>query len=118
MVSMLAGSGRPRSDRVASRKAPRGGHPRMGRWIAALVALPVLAGCGTQSVALQEAPADRLDLGVVAVTAQIGGDREQSAGVVFDADRGLVLTTAHGVWGARSLKVATGVAVLHGRILA
>ncbi len=91
-----------------------------GQWMAATVALAVIAGCGSasQPTPRQEAPDDRLDLGVVAVTARIGGDREQSAGVVLDAGRGLVLTTAHGVWGARSLKVATGIAVLHGRIVA
>jgi S1-C subfamily serine protease len=93
---------------------------RRGRWMAAIVALALIAGCGSanQPVPQQEAPDDRLDLGVVAVTAQIGGDHEESSGVVLDADRGLVLTTAHSVWGARSLKVATGIAVLHGRIVA
>jgi S1-C subfamily serine protease len=93
---------------------------RRGRSTAAIVALAVTAGCGStsQPVPREEAPAERLDLGVVAVTARIGGDREESAGVVLDAERGLVLTTAHSVWGARSLKVATGIAVLHGRIVA
>ena len=37
---------------------------------------------------------------------------------MIDGDRGLVLTSAHAVWGASSLKLATGVAVLHGRIVA
>jgi S1-C subfamily serine protease len=64
------------------------------------------------------APAGRIDLSVVSVTARIGGDRELSSGVVVDEERGLILTTAHGVWGATSLKVATGMAVLHGRIVA
>jgi S1-C subfamily serine protease len=54
----------------------------------------------------------------VAVTARVGGDQVESSGVVLDADRGLILTTAHDVWGARSLKVSTGIAVLHGRIVA
>ena len=52
------------------------------------------------------------------IDARIGGDRVSSAGIVLDADRGLVLATAHAVWGATSLKVTTGLAVLHGRIVA
>ena len=40
------------------------------------------------------------------------------SGFVIDGDRGLVLTAAHSVWGARSLKLATGLGVLHGRIVA
>src|SRR5687768_6668380 len=96
---------------------------RVGRRFAAIGALALLAGCGGSSAAPEQraaaaAPAQRLDLGVVAVTARVGGDREHSAGVVVDTERGLILTTAHGVWGARSLKVATGIAVLHGRIVA
>jgi len=93
---------------------------RCGRWAVAIAALIATAGCGSagEPVPRQQAPADRLDLGVVALTAQIGGDQVQSAGVVLDADGGLIITTAHSVWGARSLKVATGIAVLHGRIVA
>jgi S1-C subfamily serine protease len=64
-------------------------------------------------------PADRrLDLAVVGVRARIGRDTVQSTGVVIDAARGLVLTTAHSLWGATSLKLVTGLAVLHGRIVA
>ena len=40
------------------------------------------------------------------------------SGFVIDGERGLVLTAAHAVWGARSLKLATGLGVLHGRIIA
>src|SRR5215211_8952475 len=99
---------------------PTGGR----RWIAAIVLLAVVAGCGGSSDAppsrraAATTPAQRLDLSVVALTARIGGDRVESAGVLVDVDRGLIVTTAHGVWGARSLKVATGIAVLHGRIVA
>ena len=60
----------------------------------------------------------RLDLGVARIDARIGGDRVSSAGIVLDADRGLVLASAHPLWGATSLKVTTGLAVLHGRIVA
>ena len=97
--------------------------PGRSRGMLAAALLTVTAGCGGSGDAVQQraaatTPAGRVDLGVVAVTARIGRDLEQSAGVVLDADRGLVLTTAHGVWGARSLKVSTGIAVLHGRIVA
>jgi S1-C subfamily serine protease len=95
------------------------------RWIAVAAALIAIAGCGGSTdasspptAAAPAPPAGRLDLSVVAVTARIGGEREFSSGVLVDADRGLILTTAHGVWGATSLKVATGMAVLHGRIVA
>jgi S1-C subfamily serine protease len=99
---------------------PTGGR----RWIAAIVLLAVVAGCGGSSDAppaqrpAATTPAQRLDLSVVAVTARVGGERVESGGVLVDVDRGLIVTTAHGVWGARSLKVATGIAVLHGRIVA
>jgi S1-C subfamily serine protease len=78
----------------------------------------VLAGCGDSAQQHAAAPAPRLDLGVVAITANIGRDTVQSAGAVIDADRGLILTTAHSIWGARALRVSTGIAVLHGRIVA
>jgi S1-C subfamily serine protease len=59
-----------------------------------------------------------VDLAVVAIDAQIGDATVHSSGFVFDGDRGRVLTSAHGVWGARSLKVTTALGVLHGRIIA
>jgi S1-C subfamily serine protease len=98
---------------------------RRPRWAAASIALVAIAGCGGQdrpeprrAAAAEPPPAERLDLGVVSVTARVGRDVVRSAGAVYDAERGLVLTTAHSVWGARSLKVGTGIAVLHGRIVA
>ena len=94
-------------------------------WAAAAALLGLTAGCGGSSDAVgptvpaaATTTAGRLDLGVVAITARIGGDRVESAGAVADADRGLIVTTAHSVWGARSVKVSTGIAVLHGRIVA
>jgi hypothetical protein len=90
-------------------------------WTAAVTLIVVLAGCGAGDPAQRRgttAPVERLDLSVVAVTARIGGEVERSSGVVVDTDRGLILTTAHGIWGARSLKVSSGIAVLHGRIVA
>jgi len=61
---------------------------------------------------------DRLTYALVGIEAQIGGDPVRSAGVVINADDGLVLTTAHSLWGATSLRLSTGVGVLHGRIVA
>ena len=58
------------------------------------------------------------ELGVVGLQARIGGDDVRSSGIVIDADKGLVLTNAHSLWGAKSLRVATGLAVLFGRIVA
>jgi S1-C subfamily serine protease len=91
--------------------------------VLALLALLAVSGCagaaGTpapQGTLAEAAP--RPDLGVVALMARIGGERERSAGAVLDAEKGLILTTAHGVWGASSLQVTTGLAVLHGRIVA
>ena len=94
------------------------------RWIAAIAVLAATPACGGASdtarprTAAAAAPSGRLDLSIVTVAARIGGEREYSAGVVVDDDRGLILTTAHGIWGATSLKVSTGIAVLHGRIVA
>jgi len=76
-----------------------------------------VAGCGSTDVA--SAPrVDRVGLGVVAVDARIGGDEVHSSGIVVDGESGLVVTAAHAVWGARSLKLTTALGVLHGRIVA
>ena len=63
-------------------------------------------------------PPQRLELGLVAVGARIGDDSVRSSGIVVDGGAGLVVTTAHTVWGARSLKLDTPVGILHGRIVA
>jgi len=96
---------------------------RRSHTTAAAMLMVVLSGCGASGPAPERraaatAPPARLDLSVVAVTARIGNDAENSSGVVVDTDRGLILTTAHGIWGARSLKVSSGIGVLHGRIVA
>ena len=77
-------------------------------------------GCGdaAQPSAAPPPAAQRLDLGVVGIDARIGDDAVRGSGFVIDGERGLVLTAAHGVWGARSLKLSTGLGVLHGRIVA
>jgi S1-C subfamily serine protease len=63
-------------------------------------------------------PRERVNLAVVAIDARIGGDVVRASGTVVNADDGLVLTSARSVWGATSLKVATALGVLHGRIVA
>jgi S1-C subfamily serine protease len=79
----------------------------------------VSAGCGGAPLrASAPAPASRLDFGVVAVEARIGGDEVASSGIVINDRQGLVVTTAHTVWGATSLKIATQLGLLHGRIVA
>src|SRR3954449_4109532 len=107
---------------------------RIAVWLTLAVGLGALgtAGCGHQRSASSESLSDlrgaktvqprsqaaRLDLGLVGVSARIGDRDVRSSGTVIDGDRGLILTSAHSVWGASSLKLATGVAVLHGRIVA
>jgi S1-C subfamily serine protease len=86
---------------------------------AGLLALGTLvataADSGSQS---QPSLRERLDLGVVAIDATIARDRVRSSGTVINADDGLVLTSAHAVWGATSIRLATALGVLHGRIVA
>ena len=75
-------------------------------------------GCGDAAKPAAPSAGERLDLGVVGVSARIGTHDVLGSGFVIDGDRGLVLTAAHSVWGARSLRLATGLGVLHGRIVA
>jgi S1-C subfamily serine protease len=96
--------------------------PMMAR-VAVAVACAAVAtsGCGgasPSSAAPRVNPQERMDFAVVGVESRIGGDRVLGSGFVIDGQRGLVLTAAHTVWGARSLKLATGLGVLHGRIVA
>jgi S1-C subfamily serine protease len=94
----------------------------MVRTSAALCCLTVAVnGCGDAerpSAAAPTSAAQRLDLGVVGIDARIGDHESLGSGFVIDGGRGLVLTAAHSVWGARSLKLTTGLGVLHGRIVA
>src|SRR5262249_28728563 len=72
----------------------------MRRFLATVGCAAALVACG----GMPEASAPRVDragLGVVAVDARIGGDVVHSSGIVVDGESGLVLTAAHGVWGAR-----------------
>jgi hypothetical protein len=84
------------------------------------VALSVgAAGCGGASHHAPAAPSrplsaeQRLNLGVTAIDAVIGGDHVRSSGIVIDGNRGLVLTSAHSIWGATSLRLTTGVALVY-----
>jgi hypothetical protein len=74
------------------------------------------------SVVVAHAPAaqssDPLDFAIVGIEARVGGDLVRSSGAVIEADKGLVVTTARSVWGATSLRLTTGVGILHGRIVA
>lgn len=81
----------------------------------------LVAGCGGDDPPAAPPPLsseERLNLGVVAIDARIGDDRVRSSGTVIDADSGTVVTSAHGVWGATSLRVTSGLGVMHGRIVA
>jgi S1-C subfamily serine protease len=93
----------------------------MVRTSAALCCVTVaVGGCGGAERHATSPPgsAQRLDLGVVGIDARIGDGAVLGSGFVIDGGRGLVLTAAHSVWGARSLKLSTGLGVLHGRIVA
>src|SRR5690349_16246673 len=85
------------------------------------VAAVAVGGCGHgsgPSAAPGANTRERLDFAVVGVEARIGGDQVRGSGFVIDGRDGLVLTAAHAVWGARSLKLSTGLGVFHGRIVA
>jgi Trypsin-like peptidase domain len=90
-----------------------GGGPSAGSSAGGAQAGTTAAGTGGEDGVTRTA-----DLATVAISAEIGGDEIRSSGVVIDADAGLVLTSAHTTWGARSLKLGTNVGVLHGRIVA
>jgi S1-C subfamily serine protease len=84
----------------------------------ALLIAATLGYATTAGDAQQTGSVNRLNLGVVAVEAKVGGEPVHGSGTVIDAQRGLVLTSARAVWGATSLKLGTGVGILHGRIVA
>ena len=87
---------------------------RLGVTAAIVAALTV----GLPTAPAQAPSPDRLELGLVAIEAQIGDDVVRSSGTVVDAGDGLILTAAHSIWGAKALRLSTGVGVLHGRIVA
>jgi S1-C subfamily serine protease len=92
-----------------------------GATVIGFMGMLAVSGCGgddSPPPAPRLTSEQRLNLGVVAIDAKIGGDRVRSSGTVIDADAGTVLTSAHSVWGATSVRVTTGLGVLHGRIVA
>jgi S1-C subfamily serine protease len=88
----------------------------VGCGVAACLGLVACGGHETDAAA--PAPERALGLAVVGVDARIGRAIVDGSGVVIDAGRGTVLTSAHNVWGARSLRLETALGVLHGRIVA
>jgi S1-C subfamily serine protease len=94
------------------------GRPGVLILVVVTVAVAVFAHAGKAAAPERLTLAQRLDLGVVAVEARVGGDAVHGSGTVVDADRGLVLTSARAVWGATSLKLSTALGTLHGRIVA
>src|SRR3954454_9003948 len=95
---------------------------RLGWTVAsAAAAALVLAACGGGGRSTEPAqltPRKAIDLAVVAVDGRIGTGESHGSGIVMDGERGLVLTSAHTVWGARSLTLTTALGILHGRIVA
>jgi S1-C subfamily serine protease len=85
----------------------------------ALVLLCLVA-CGDRAAGASAAlPAQQqVNLAVVAIDARIGGDVVHSSGTVMDANRGLVLTSNRGVWGATSLRIGTALGLVYGRVVA
>ena len=87
-----------------------------------LAAAALLMETGDSGTAVSAAPEqlsrEQLNLGVVAIDARIGDRRVRSSGTVIDGRAGLVVTSAHTVWGATSLRLTTGLGVLHGRLVA
>ena len=70
----------------------------------ALTAVGILVATGDGGHAASGDPdRSRLELGVVAIDARIGERRVRSSGAIIDARAGLVVTSAHSVWGATSL---------------
>ena len=96
---------------------------RLGAMVRTAAALCLRGGCGERMRRRRRpsAPPPR----AAAARPRRGRDRRadrrhavRGSGFVIDGERGLVLTAAHSVWGARSLKLSTGLGVLHGRIVA
>jgi S1-C subfamily serine protease len=83
-----------------------------------MTAIGILVASGDGSDAASAPARQPLELGVVGIDARIGEGRVRSSGTVIDARAGLVVTSAHTVWGATSLRLITGLGILHGRLVA
>src|SRR3954470_5028383 len=97
--------------------------PRLTSAAAVSAAACALMSCGGSGANHADAagvrpPAERANPAVVAVDARIGRQPVHASGFVIDGNRGLVLTSAHDVWGATSLRLTTALGILHGRIVA
>jgi S1-C subfamily serine protease len=95
--------------------------PRLCRAAAVTATALTVASCGTAApsdTSAARAGAQRVNPSVVAVDARIGRESVHASGVIIDANRGLVLTSAHDVWGATSLRLTTALGILHGRTVA
>jgi len=81
-----------------------------------------LASCGGGATPSRVTPASAttkaVNPAVVAVDVRIGTETVHASGFVIDGDAGLVLASAHDVWGATSLRLTTALGILHGRIVA
>ena len=113
----MAPAARVRKDLLLRHKPRR----LLGPIAALAVAALVVAGDSGEVRAQQTGPSGDTaprQLGVVGVQARIGRDDVRSSGIVIDAERGLVVTNAHSLWGAKSLRVATDLGVLYGRVVA
>ena len=88
--------------------------------VLAATGLVAWTGGGRDAISAEsgESAREQLNLGVVAIDARIGGERVRGSGTVIDERAGLVVTAAHNVWGATSLRLTTGLGVLHGRVVA
>jgi S1-C subfamily serine protease len=94
--------------------------PRRRAVLAAAAAVAVaVAGCGGGGGDEDATSArERIAGAAVAITAGAGGGAVRGSGTVVDAERGLVLTTAHTVWGERTLRLATAAGTVLGRPVA
>ncbi|MCU1677794.1 MAG: extracellular solute-binding protein [Frankiales bacterium] len=90
--------------------------------VCALLAAAPVAGCGGgQAPSGDGVPRDlrvRVADATVAVVGRVGERVVRQTGTVVDARQNLVVTTAHSLWGARSLKLDTTLGTLHGRVVA
>jgi S1-C subfamily serine protease len=96
--------------------------PRFSTAVAVGGSAVALVACGAGAersrVPSAAATTKAVNPAVVAVDARIGTQPVHASGFVIDGDAGLVLTSAHDVWGATSLRLTTALGILHGRIVA
>jgi S1-C subfamily serine protease len=82
----------------------------VGALTLALAIALAAAGCGSSgdaSTLTERQVVDRASPSTVYTTSKVAGDAVAGTGVVYDAAQGLVLTSAHSVWGASEIEVLT-----------